>query len=524
MESDSGQTVSVWMATAEEIPSEGALAADAQADVCIVGAGIAGMTTGYLLAREGKSVIILDDGAIGGGMTGRTTAHLVNALDDRYFDLESYHGEKGARLAAGSHTAAIDRVEAIVKEAGIDCEFERLDGYLFTPPGESKEILERELKATHRAGLETELVQRAPIDSFDTGQALRFPRQAQFHPLKYLAGLAAAIKKSGGHIYTNTHASKIEGGDSARIETKNGHVVTAQSVVVATNTPVNDRVAIHTKQAPYITYVIGARIPRGAVTRALYWDTPDPYHYLRLESMKANGSDGDGESGAYDLLVVGGEDHKAGQAEDFEARYARLEAWTRERFPMVEGIEYRWSGEVLEPVDGLAFIGQNPLDADNVYIATGDSGNGMTHGTIAGILLTDLILGRENEWATLYEPSRKTLSAIKEFAKENLNVAAQYTEHVTPGDVDSAEKIAAGEGAVIRRGLSKIAVYRDEEGKLHERSAVCVHLGCIVGWNTNEKTWDCPCHGSRFNYDGKVLQGPANKDLDIIASEENETA
>jgi glycine/D-amino acid oxidase-like deaminating enzyme/nitrite reductase/ring-hydroxylating ferredoxin subunit len=509
------KTVSVWMATTNEIPADGALAQDTQADVCVVGAGIAGMTTAYLLAREGKSVVVLDDGPIGGGMTGRTTAHLVNALDDRYFDLESYHGEKGARLAAGSHTAAIDRVETIVREAGIDCEFERLDGYLFTPPGESKEILQRELKATHRAGLKTELVARAPIDSFDTGQALRFPHQAQFHPLKYLAGLAAAIKRFGGRIYTNTHASKIEGGDVARIETEGGQVVTAQAVVVATNTPVNDLVAIHTKQAPYITYVIGARVPRGSITRALYWDTPDPYHYLRIESVNNEGADK-----GYDILIVGGEDHKTGQAEDFEERYARLEAWTRERFPMVEAIEYRWSGQVLEPVDGLAFIGRNPLDADNVYIATGDSGNGMTHGTIAGILLTDLIQGRENEWAALYEPSRKTLKAIKEFAKENLNVAAQFVDYVTPGEVDSADEIAAGEGAIIRHGLTKVAAYRDETGTLHERSAVCTHLGCIVDWNTTEKTWDCPCHGSRFDALGRVVMGPANSDLAAVESEE----
>jgi Rieske Fe-S protein len=186
---------------------------------------------------------------------------------------------------------------------------------------------------------------------------------------------------------------------------------------------------------------------------------------------------------------------------------------------MVERIEYRWSGQVLEPIDGMAFIGRNPLDADNVYIATGDSGNGMTHGTIAGILLTDLIQGRGNKWETLYDPSRKTLKAIKEFAKENLNVAAQYTDYVTPGEVDSEDEIVPGEGAIIRRGLSKVAAYRDEKGALHERSAVCTHLGCIVDWNTKEKTWDCPCHGSRFDAKGCVVMGPANSDLAIVEGE-----
>jgi glycine/D-amino acid oxidase-like deaminating enzyme/nitrite reductase/ring-hydroxylating ferredoxin subunit len=521
MQNDSGHNVSIWMATAN-VPLQSALAEDTSADVCVVGAGIAGMTTAYLLAREGKSVVVLDDGPIGSGMTERTTAHLTNAIDDRYYELERLHGEKGARLAAESHTAAIDRIESIVNEEGIDCEFERLDGYLFTGPRKSKKELDDELKAAHRAGLTgVERIQRAPIDSFDTGAALRFPRQGQFHVLKYLAGLARAIQRDGGRIYTQTHASKIEGGELARIETSNGQTVSAQAVVVATNTPVNDLFAIHTKQAPYMTYVIGARAPRGAIKKALYWDTLDPYHYVRLESgasqTKASGR-------ATEVLIVGGEDHKTGQADDAEKRYARLERWARKRFPMIEEIEYRWSGQVMETVDGVAFIGRNPMDAPNVYIATGDSGMGMTHGTIAGILLTDLIMGRENEWATLYNPSRISLRAAVEFAKENLNVAAQFADYVTPGEVDAVEAVAPGEGAIMRRGLEKVAVYVDEAGTAHERSAVCRHLGCIVAWNSDEKTWDCPCHGSRYDAYGRVFNGPANSDLPPVDESKGEEA
>jgi glycine/D-amino acid oxidase-like deaminating enzyme/nitrite reductase/ring-hydroxylating ferredoxin subunit len=516
MEDETKQTVSVWMDSAPLL-NESPLTKDATAAVCIVGAGIAGMTTAYLLSKERKSVIVLDDGPIGGGMTGRTTAHLVNALDDRYFELERLHGEKGARLAAESHTAAIDRVEAIVKNEQIECEFDRLDGYLFVPPGDEKKILDDELDAALRAGLRLEKVARTPIESYDTGAALRFPHQAQFHPLKYLAGLAQAIKKSGGRIHTQTHASKIEGGERAVIETSKGPVVTADAVVVATNSPVNDLVAIHTKQAAYQTYVIGARLPRGSVSKALYWDTPNPYHYLRIETMGTGAT-------AYDLLIVGGEDHKTGQEDDANRRFENLERWTRLRFPMVENIEYRWSGEVLEPIDGLAFIGRNPLDEPNVFIATGDSGNGMTHGTIAGILITDLIMGRENEWAGLYEPSRKTLRALPEFARENLNVAVEYAGLVTPGEVNSAAEIEPGRGAIIRRGLTKVAVYKDEAGAVHERSAICRHLGCVVDWNTLESTWDCPCHGSRYDAYGHVLQGPANSDLPVVESEEEQSA
>lgn len=505
-EQEPNQTLSLWMDTGA-IPLDTPLTEQVNADVCVVGAGIAGMTTAYLLAREGKSVVVLDDGPIGGGMTGRTTAHLVNALDDRYFELERLHGEAGARLAAASHTAAIDKVEQIVNEEKIACEFERLDGYLFVPPREAKKILDDELAAAHRAGLlDIEKVERVPWDSFDTGTALRFPRQAQFHPLKYLAGLATAIRAKGGRIYTESHAKEIEGGKKARVETSGGGVVTADAVVIATNSPVNDLIAIHTKQAGYQTYVIGARIPRGSVTRGLYWDTPDPYHYIRIETV------GQGAN-AYDVLIVGGEDHKTGQKDDAGKRFGALERWTRHRFPMIESIEYRWSGEVMEPNDGLAFIGRNPMDSKNVYIATGDSGNGMTHGTIAGMLLTDLILGRKNEWESIYDPSRITLKALGEFAKENLNVAAQYKDLILGADVDSETEIKPGSGAVVSRGLHKVAVYRDTDGVAHERSAVCRHLGCIVNWNTLENTWDCPCHGSRYDALGHVIQGPANSDL-----------
>jgi Rieske Fe-S protein len=215
--------------------------------------------------------------------------------------------------------------------------------------------------------------------------------------------------------------------------------------------------------------------------------------------------------------MVGGEDHKSGQENDGDQRHSQLEAWARERFPMMERIELRWSGQVMEPVDGIAFIGRNPVDPWNVYIATGDSGMGMTHGTIAGILITDLIMGRECSWAPLYDPSRKTLRASLRFAMENINVVAQYVEgHLTGGDVDSPEEIAQGEGAIIRRWMSKLAIYRDEHGTLHERSAVCPHLGCIVSWNSLEKTWDCPCHGSSYDRYGRVIIGPANSDLEGV--------
>jgi Rieske Fe-S protein len=211
--------------------------------------------------------------------------------------------------------------------------------------------------------------------------------------------------------------------------------------------------------------------------------------------------------------MSGGEDHKSGQKDDANVRFAALERWTRTRFPMMTEIEFRWSGEVMEPIDGLAFIGRNPMDHDNVFIATGDSGNGMTHGTIAGMLITDLIIGKENAWAALYDPSRKTPRSVSKFVKENINVAEQKGDIVTRGEVDTTDEIVPGKGAIIRRGLKKIAAYKDEAGNVHELSAVCRHLGCIVDWNSLEKTWDCPCHGSRYDALGRVIMGPANSDL-----------
>lgn len=485
------------MATAA-IADKGPLTSEVRADVCVVGAGIAGLTTAYLLSKEGRQVVVLDDGPSAGGETCRTTAHLVTALDDRFYHLERLHGADGARLAAQSHAAAIDAIERIVREEDIDCDFMRLDGYLFVPAGDDPAQLDEELHAAHRAGLtDVSRVERAPIPTFDTGPALRFPRQAQFHVLKYLAAVTAAATRRGARVYNGTHVHRLQGGKTAHVESARG-AVTAEAIVVATNSPVNDLVAIHTKQAAYRTFVVGARVMRDSIPPVLLWDTADPYHYVRLQ-----------QADGHDVLIVGGEDHKTGQADEAAERFRRLQQWTRERFPNVEGFDFQWSGQVMEPVDGLALIGRNPLDSDNVYVVTGDSGNGMTHGTIAGMLLTDLILGRENPWARLYDPSRKTLGAIGEFLRENVNVAVQYADLVTPGEIDDVSQVGRGEGAILRRGLVKVAVYRDDEGALHERSAICTHLGCVVRWNSTERTWDCPCHGSRFHTDGHVVNGPA---------------
>lgn len=503
---------SLWQLTTEFV-ALAPIVADTVADICVVGAGIAGLSVAYELSLAGASVVVLDDGLIGAGMTGRTTAHLTNALDDRYFEIERLLGADNARLAAQSHAAAIDRVEAIVRREEIACDFERLDGFLFNPPGEPDDVLDREFNAAERAGIDLQRVERAPMGVFDTGPALRFPAQGQFHPIKYLAGLATAIRNRGGRIFTGSHVGEVWGGDPCCIRTSCGQKVEAGRVIVATNTPVNDRYVLHTKQAPYTTYVVALLLPRGELNHCLFWDTaqsagkqeesgPIPYHYVRLHSL-----------GDQEVLIVGGEDHKTAQTHDFAARFDHLEQWTRRRFPEAGPVYCRWSGQVMEPVDAMAFIGRNPADDKNVYVATGDSGNGMTHGVIAGILIRDLVLGRENAWKDLYDPRRKTLKAAGEFLHENLNVAAQFRDYMTVAPPARPEELGRGCGVVARDGAGRIALYRDDNGVLYRMSAVCPHLRCIVHWNPAERTWDCPCHGSRFDARGNVISGPANEGL-----------
>ena len=499
MRAGTGNTVSLWQATAK-LPTAESLRADAQADIVVVGAGIAGLSCAYQLARADRSVVVLDKGELGSGETARTTAHLASGLDDRFAELERLHGGDGARLAAESHSAAIEQIAAIVQRERIDCDFQRVPGYLVLGRQGAVEALDRERDAAARARL---TVERVDAFAFNTSAeiALRFDGQAQFHPLRYLAGLAKACAAHGVRIHTHTAVAEVQGGAEPSVRTSDGHTLRCKAAIVATNTPINDRIVIHTKQAAYRTFVIAMGID-APLADCLIWDTEDPYHYVRTWRDRA---------GETTWLIVGGEDHKTGQPEEDEQRaFARLHAWVRERFGIEADVRYAWSGQVLEPADGLAFIGRNPADHANVYIVTGDSGNGMTHGTIAGMLIPDLIEGRQNAWESLYAPARKAIHGFGKFVRENANVAAQYRDLVTPGEVDSIDAVGAGSAAIVREGLHKYAAYRDFGGGLHVFSALCTHLGCVVHWNAVEQTWDCPCHGSRFDpVDGSVLNGPA---------------
>ena len=494
---------SLWQR--DEKPLFKTLAGDQTTEVCVVGAGIAGLTIAYVLAKRGRRVVVLDRERLGLGETGLTSAHLSNALDEHYFELERLHGARGARLAAESHGQAIDLIESIVAEEGIECEFRRTDGYLFLTPDQDLDLLTRELDAAHRAGLnQTRLLPKAPVGFFDSGPCLHYPRQATFHPIKYINGLADAVERLGGRIYTHSEVTEAKGGRPAHVTTAAGFTVSCDAVVVATDAPFNGGMKIHAKNAAYRSYLIGVPVPPEVAGDILLWDTASPYHYVNFVKEPVTGRD---------VMLVGGEDHRTGQDVEPESHFRRLSEWVRDRLDLDPRYTTRWSGQIMEPLDGLAYIGRNPNDPENVFIVTGDSGHGLTHGTIAGMMIPDLIEGRGHAWQSLYDPSRLHVRSLGTFIKEAVHSSAPYGDWLSDGDVASTADIEAGEGAVIRDGLKKIAVYKDDHGRTHSCSAVCTHLGGIVRWNPSEKTWDCPCHGSRFDRFGQVLNGPATAEL-----------
>jgi glycine/D-amino acid oxidase-like deaminating enzyme/nitrite reductase/ring-hydroxylating ferredoxin subunit len=375
-------------------------------------------------------------------------------------------------------------------------------------------LLAEELEAAAHAGLEVARVEHLPRPWPAIGPALRFPRQAQFHPTKFLSGVVRQLLDKGVRVHTHSRAVEVAekpGGVAVTVHNFKGPVVTCSRAIVATNTPVNTLVAIHTKQSGYQTYVIALRVPAGAFAEPVLlwdglWEDDTSYHYVRLMQ-------GEPAGGRDDLLIVGGEDHKTGQGPEGAEPYRCLEEWARRNFPMCGGVERRWSGEVMEPSDGVAYIGLAP-GRERTFLVTGDSGNGMTHSAIAAMLIPDLIDGRGHPWATLYEPTRKVgWHAWKDYAQENLNTVAQYRDWLKGGTVANESEIRPGTGAVLTHGLRHLAVYKDESGKCTRMSAACPHLGGVVRWNDQEQTWDCPCHASRFDRHGRVIHGPANSDL-----------
>lgn len=497
---DERQHKSLWTVTTlpRDFPS---LSGHLDVDVAIIGGGLTGLTTAWLLKRAGKKVAVLEMHRILSGQTGQTTAHLTELLDTPYTTLARDFGEKGAHLAASSSRAAIEQIASLVETLGIDCGFTRAPAFRYAENERELRELLHEVAAAKQAGLLATFTKEVPLP-FPVRGALRVEDQALFHPREYLLGLADRIPGDGCHLFENTKVVDLHDGAPCRVVTERG-TVTAQAVVEATTTPLN-RVAMHTKLYPYRSYAVAAPLG-GPLEPGQYFDSRDPYHYIRTQQV---------DSASY--VIVGGEDHKVGAEEDTAARFAALEAYTRDRFP-VRRITHRWSGQVIEPADGLPYIGRN-VGSRHVYVATGFSGTGMTFGTLAGMLLTDLILGNENPYAALYDAGRvKPRAGARDFIQENAEVAFRFVaDRLAKPDGRHLADVAPGEAKILEVDGRKVAVYREEDGTPHAVSPVCTHLGCHVHWNTAERTWDCPCHGGRFSPTGRVLNGPAVKDLPSV--------
>lgn len=501
-------TQSLWYATHQlrRFPARGAadLRASGEPDVIdavIVGGGITGLTAALLQARAGRQVVLLEQERIGAGETGRTTSHLTEAVDGRYQTIRRTFGVDGARLVAQSSRAALDRIEQFVRDGAIECAFERVPGYLYSERKSDLDWLATELDAAHDAGCAAVWVDRLPLP-FATAGGICWPGQAQIHAMAYLSGLVEELVGLGVRLFEGTRVTNVHDGEPCIVHTDGGDL-RAREVFVAAHVPVINRVAMHTKIAAYRSYAM-AMTPIAGVGPGLFWDTDDPYHYTRLH--RVNGRQ---------YLIVGGEDHRTGEEDDTEARYETLGEYVRARFGDVTA-DYRWSGQIIEPVDGLPYIGLNTA-AGHVYVATGYSGNGMTFGTLAGMIVSDLMSGQPNPYAELYDATRiKPVASAASYVAENVLFPTRLvTDRLTSADVQegSIDELRAGEGGIFAGEDGKVAVCRDRQGVLHARSAVCTHLGCDVDWNSAEQSWDCPCHGSRFAPDGRVINGPAVTDL-----------
>jgi glycine/D-amino acid oxidase-like deaminating enzyme/nitrite reductase/ring-hydroxylating ferredoxin subunit len=494
-------TNSVW-SEATPAPPYPPLSGNVTVDVAVVGGGITGISTALLLARAGRRVAVVEARRIGKGESGKTTAHLTEALDVPYHVLISRFGVDGARLAAAGQRAAIERIAAFTDECAIDCDFRRVSGYAYAETRAERAALEREAVAARKLGLNTTLVERAPLP-FPIAGALRFEDQATIHPRIYLQGLERAFVALGGRIYEDTQVIAIDEGEPCRVISDRG-VVAAEDVIVAAHVPIVNRVLLHAKLAAYRTYVVGVDLAGDAgVGDGLYWDMASPYHYIRAHTV-----------GARRYLLVGGEDHKVGESDDTTAPFDRLEAYVRVRFGRdVAPTDYRWSGQIVVSADGLPYVGRNSLSND-VFVATGYAGNGITQGTLAAMVLTDEICGLANPLTELLDATRiKPLASVGAVLAENLDYPKHLLADRLPGSHDEGtEALAAippGEGRVLSVGGERLAVYRNANGQLGALSPKCTHLGCLVHWNTTEKSWDCPCHGSRFDPHGRVLNGPA---------------
>ncbi len=488
------QHTSIWVQTGQ-LPSFPKLEADLQADVVVVGGGITGVTTAYLLAKKGVRVVLLESEKIGSGTTGFSTGHLTSGVDADYSFIASRFSKETARLVAKSLKDAIDCIEQICRQENLDADFVRLPAYQFAEEESQVQEVEDEAFATTEAGLINQLGDSVPLP-FPVKRSLKLEEQAEFHSLKFVQGLAQRFQQLGGQIFEHTHVTDADDSNPCVVTTRDGHKVTAKQIVLATHTPIQFNV-VQTELLPYQSYVVVAKLDGHTIPKALYWDTLEFYHYIRTYEA-------DGQT----YLIVGGEDHKVGERSvDENEPFRKLEGYIRDRFGNLE-ISHRWSAEYFYSADGLPFIGQSPFGR-NKYIATGFTGDGLTFSVVSAMLLSDLLTGNKNPLSRIYDPARFNLAAsATDLAEQNLEYLYRFVKDRFATDAKHVADVPAGEGRLVRVEGQQLAVYRDEQDTVHMLSPICTHMHCIVQWNKAEKTWDCPCHGGRFTCTGEVLVGP----------------
>jgi glycine/D-amino acid oxidase-like deaminating enzyme/nitrite reductase/ring-hydroxylating ferredoxin subunit len=486
---------SLWLATASS-PPRPALSRDLDVDVAVVGGGITGITTALLLKRGGARVAVLEAGRVCGGTTGYTTAKVTSLHGTAYSELVRAFGEDGARVYAEANEGGLALVAGLVEDFGIDCDLRRRPNWTYATSPAGVRKVEREAEAARAAGLPVTLTDSLDLP-FAVPAAVGLEDQAEFHPRKYVLGLAEQVAGGGSHVFEQTTVTAVEQGPPSRLRA-NSHIVTAGAVVVATGMPVLDRGLYFARETPVRSYVVAARAPWRP--RGMYISADEPTRSLRAHPV-------DGE----ELVLVGGESHKPGTGDPARS-YARLEQFAGEHFEVAD-VPFRWATQDYMPADGMPYVGRLWPFSDRILTATGFRKWGLANGTAAAIMLCDRLSGRDNPWASTFDSMRmKPLASVRAMVEEGLQDGFYFLADRLRKRA-SADDVPPGEGRVVGSGLSQVAVYRDEDRTVHRRSARCTHLGCIVSWNNAERTWDCPCHGSRFGVDGEVLQGPAVKPL-----------